>query len=319
MSVCGSRPTSFAPVTTLLSLNTMSNDAPAFVSRTFSTTWLFVTMYPRCASMTKPEPLDWAWPLGRRLMTVTTLGSSSFTTSTTTSFDGPGTTLTGRALGIAPPAPTSPSGAPLRLATYPPTAPPPTAPTISPSARRSAPPMPAPPRALARDPCIAAPRSDHADGPAASCGGASSAVARALDSADAGSAGGGDSDGGIGSWSGPLISVLPDATAVVSAGHDRRCGALAAGGRLGELRLDELADGRGAKLEVDVGVGLDRDRPRAGDLRLLVDPFEAFLRIRDRVDRPHADLGRRLDGEGDVEVPALRVHRDVGDAACVER
>ena len=48
--------------------------------------------------MTKPEPLDWAIPLGRRFTTVTTVGSSSFTTSTTTSLPGAGMTVTGRAV-----------------------------------------------------------------------------------------------------------------------------------------------------------------------------------------------------------------------------
>ncbi len=52
--------------------------------------------------MTKPEPLDCAVPFGRRLITVTTVGSSSFTTPTT-SPGPPVDTLTGGALGIGPP------------------------------------------------------------------------------------------------------------------------------------------------------------------------------------------------------------------------
>jgi len=86
---------------TRLSLKITSNEAPALVSRTFSITWLFVTTYPRDASMTKPDPLDWAVPLGSRLMTVTTVGSSSFTTATT-SLAPPEDTLTGGAVGSGP-------------------------------------------------------------------------------------------------------------------------------------------------------------------------------------------------------------------------
>src|SRR5207245_2988981 len=78
-----------------------SNDAPGSVFRTFSMTWLFVTTYPRAESITNPDPLDWAVPLGRRLITVTTVGRSSFTTPTT-SPDPPTGTLTDGALGIGP-------------------------------------------------------------------------------------------------------------------------------------------------------------------------------------------------------------------------
>src|SRR5438067_6363105 len=86
--------------------------------------------------MTKPDPLDCAVPFGRRLITVTTDGSSSLTTPTT-SFAADA--VTGGALGIGPGAVVlvatvgdcSAPGARRIVATYPPVAAPPIAPTKS--------------------------------------------------------------------------------------------------------------------------------------------------------------------------------------------
>jgi len=51
--------------------------------------------------MMKPEPLDWAVPFGSLLITVTTVGRSSFTTPTT-SLDPPAWTFAGGAVGSGP-------------------------------------------------------------------------------------------------------------------------------------------------------------------------------------------------------------------------
>src|SRR5438309_135389 len=96
-------------------------------------------------------------------------------------------------------------------------------------------------------------------------------------------------------------------------------GAAPPSGRASGLRLDHLADGRGADLEVYMRVGLDLHVPGAGELELLVDALEALLRVRDRVDRPRRERTRWIDGEGDVEVTRLRVHRDVRHVSRVQR
>src|SRR5438128_12693265 len=98
--------------------------------------------------MTNPEPLDCAVPLGRRLITVTTDGRSSFTTATTSFV---ADAVTGGALGIGPGAVVvvatvvdgSELGAWRVVATYPPVAAPPMAPTRS---ARTAMPAPFGPR-----------------------------------------------------------------------------------------------------------------------------------------------------------------------------
>ncbi len=82
-------------------------------------------------------------PLGSRLITVTTVGRSSFTTSTMTSLAGPGMTLSGAAVGSGPvPVGVSVGGAVRAVvATYPPAVAP-AAPRMMPMTRRAAPPMP---------------------------------------------------------------------------------------------------------------------------------------------------------------------------------
>src|SRR5688572_9118681 len=288
-SVSGSRPTSCA-LARVSSAKITSNDEPG-PPCSFETTWLFVAMCP-VASRMKPEPL----PTSRVPLlctTVTTEGPSSRTTSTTGPSPGPEGALvaTGGAVG-RPVNGCVPSGPAMREPNPAPTAPP-TTPPISAPIRSTA----APDRRFA------------GTGPAAA--GTRAAAARSLTSEDE---------------TGSLLPVederrqecrrhyrlAPGAGGVGRDAGGRRRLAAPRGCARG-LGLDHLADRGRAHFEIHVLARVEGDLPAEGELGLLVEALEARLRVRDRVHGLRRHLGRRVHGEGDVEVPRLGVDEHLPD------
>src|SRR5437870_1864890 len=116
----------------------------------------------------------------------------------------------------------------------------------------------------------------------------------------------------------PLIASLAARGARGFRHHRRGRGPAATSRRPHGLGLDHLADRGRAHLEIDVRVRFDQNAPAARDLELLIDALEALLGVGDRVDGFRRNLARRVNREGDVEVPRLRVDRDLADVPDVD-